>query len=163
MTPPAARASRPQGGADAAAESAARPGGEAAASSGYVPAPVAFVSSDEDEEYGAKSDQAGYDRSGEAGSGAGSGWRDSGRAGKQDKPFDVAAGRRRPSCSKRKTTWTFPTSSSSSVLPGTTPGPPMSARPTRAVGRCLVGRGTATGRGAGTLGCVAVGHTTASR
>jgi cell division protein FtsZ len=74
------------------------------ASSGYVPSPVSFVSpdSDDDEEYGGKS-AAGYgswDRDGDAtsatsASGA-SGWKDSGRASKQDAVFDVTAGRRRP-------------------------------------------------------------------
>jgi cell division protein FtsZ len=84
------------------ADGAARPGhagsdhrtgdGELAASSasggasGYVPAPVSFVS--DDDEYGTKP--------GDAAGGAAPGWKDSGRAGKQDKPFDVAAGRRRP-------------------------------------------------------------------
>jgi cell division protein FtsZ len=60
-------------------------------SSGYVPAPVSFVS--DDDEYGTK---PGYGGGGDAAGGAGSGWKDSGRAGKQDKPFDVTAGRRRP-------------------------------------------------------------------
>jgi cell division protein FtsZ len=84
------------------ADGAARPGhagsdlgtgdGELAASSGsggssgYVPAPVSFVS--DDDQYGTKP--------GDAAGGAGPGWKDSGRAGKQDKPFDVTAGRRRP-------------------------------------------------------------------
>jgi cell division protein FtsZ len=58
-------------------------------SSGYVPAPVSFVS--DDDEYGTK---PGYGA--DAAGGAVSGWKDSGRAGKQDKPFDVTAGRRRP-------------------------------------------------------------------
>ena len=65
--------------------------------SGYVPAPVSFVS-DDDEEYPAKPEYGGYGA--DSGSGAGAGgtpsWRDSGRAtGKQDKVFDVSAGRRR--------------------------------------------------------------------
>ncbi len=74
--------------------------------SGYVPAPVSFVSDDE-EEYGARP-AYGFDRDrgdaapggpGQAGtgqSGPGAGWKDAGRGGKQDKVFDVAAGRRRP-------------------------------------------------------------------
>jgi hypothetical protein len=66
--------------------------------SGYVPSPVSFVS-DEDDEYGSKPGYGGYDRDrgGDAAQGgAASGWKDSGRAGKQDKVFDVTAGRRRP-------------------------------------------------------------------
>jgi cell division protein FtsZ len=66
--------------------------------SGYVPAPVSFVSED-DEEYGAKPGYGGYDsgRGGDAAQGgAAPSWKDSGRAGKQDKVFDVTAGRRRP-------------------------------------------------------------------
>jgi cell division protein FtsZ len=66
--------------------------------SGYVPAPVAFVSED-DGEYGAKPGYGGYepDRGGDtAQGGAAPGWKDSGRAGKQDKVFDVTPGRRRP-------------------------------------------------------------------
>ena len=67
-------------------------------SSGYVPAPVSFVS-DEDGEYGAKPGYGGYeqDHGGDAAQGSATpGWKDSGRAGKQDKVFDVPAGRRRP-------------------------------------------------------------------
>ena len=66
--------------------------------SGYVPSPVSFVS-DEDDEYGSKPGYGGYDRDrgGDAAQGgAASGWKDAGRAGKQDKVFDVTAGRRRP-------------------------------------------------------------------
>ena len=71
--------------------------------SGYVPSPVSFVS-DDDEEYGSRPGYGGYDsgRPGDTvpgGSGQGStapSWRDAGRAGKQDKVFDVTAGRRRP-------------------------------------------------------------------
>jgi cell division protein FtsZ len=59
----------------------------------YVPAPVSFVSPDEDEDYGAK---PGYGRDERDSAGGGSAWKDSGRAGKQDKVFDVNAGRRRP-------------------------------------------------------------------
>ncbi|MGH3207812.1 MAG: hypothetical protein ACRDOI_46750, partial [Trebonia sp.] len=65
---------------------------------GYAPARVSFVS-DDDEEYGAKPGYDGYDsgRDGDAApGGAAPSWRDSGRAGKQDKVFDVTAGRRRP-------------------------------------------------------------------
>jgi cell division protein FtsZ len=66
--------------------------------SGYVPSPVSFVS-DDDDEYGSKPGYGGYDRDrgGDAAQGgAAPGWKDSGRAGKQDKVFDVTAGRRRP-------------------------------------------------------------------
>jgi len=73
------------GGAGQAAEPPAKPAGDG--SSGYVPAPVSFVSPDEGEDYGAK---PGY------GGDAGPGWKDSGRPAKQDKGFDVNAGRRRP-------------------------------------------------------------------
>jgi cell division protein FtsZ len=64
--------------------------------SGYVPAPVSFVAED-DGEY-AKPGYGGYDsdHGGDAQGGATPGWKDSGRAGKQDKVFDVPAGRRRP-------------------------------------------------------------------
>jgi hypothetical protein len=64
--------------------------------SGYQPAPVSFVSED-DGEY-AKPGYGGYDsdRGGDAQGGAAPGWKDSGRAGKQDKVFDVTPGRRRP-------------------------------------------------------------------
>jgi hypothetical protein len=58
-----------------------------------VPAPVSFVA-DDDDEYGAKPGYGGYDR--DRGGEAAPGWKDSGRAGKQDKGFDVQAGRRRP-------------------------------------------------------------------
>jgi cell division protein FtsZ len=68
----------------------------------YVPSPVSFVSED-DEDYGSKPGYGGYDRErgGDAAGGpgqvgAGPGWKDSGRAGKQDKVFDVTPGRRRP-------------------------------------------------------------------
>jgi cell division protein FtsZ len=73
------------GMAGPAADAPAKPGAEG--SSGYVPAPVSFVSPDEGEEYGAK---PGY------GGDTGPAWKDSGRAAKQDKVFDVNAGRRRP-------------------------------------------------------------------
>jgi cell division protein FtsZ len=58
--------------------------------SGYVPSPVSFVS--DEEEYEAKPGYGGYD-SGRGGDAQPS-WKDSGRAGKQDKVFDVTAGRR---------------------------------------------------------------------
>jgi hypothetical protein len=66
--------------------------------SGYVPSPVSFVS-DDDDEYGSKPGYGAYDRDrgGDAAQGgAAPGWKDSGRAGKQDKVFDVTAGRRPP-------------------------------------------------------------------
>jgi cell division protein FtsZ len=80
--------------ATVAAEVPTTPGAEG--SSGYVPAPVSFVSPD-DEDYGAKPGHGGYprderDRNGDGGPA----WKDSGRAAKQDKVFDVTAGRRRP-------------------------------------------------------------------
>ena len=66
-------------------------------SSGYVPAPVSFVS-DDDEDYGAKPGYGGYEQDAAATGPASAtpSWKDSGRAGKQDKVFDVTAGRRRP-------------------------------------------------------------------
>jgi cell division protein FtsZ len=75
------------GSADPAGGIPAQPTSDAP--SGYVPASVSFMS-DDDEEYPAK---AGYDG---ARSDATPGWKDSGRAAKQDKVFDVTAGRRRP-------------------------------------------------------------------
>jgi hypothetical protein len=54
----------------------------------YVPAPVSFVSADEDDGYAATS---GYSADAKDDRADG-GWRDSGR----DKVFDVSAGRRRP-------------------------------------------------------------------
>jgi cell division protein FtsZ len=65
--------------------------------SGYTPSPVSFVS-EEDEEYEAKPGYGGYDSGrGEATpDSAAPSWKDSGRGGKQDKVFDVTAGRRRP-------------------------------------------------------------------
>jgi len=76
-------------------ETQAQPTGEAAA--GYVPVNVSFVSPDDDDEYG------GYDSGrmdaaaggSASGKGTGQSWKDAGR-GKQDKVFDVTAGRRRP-------------------------------------------------------------------
>jgi cell division protein FtsZ len=84
------------GAADPVAEVPVQPASDVP--SGYVPSPVSFVS-DDDDEYGAKPGYGGYDRdrSGDAAQGgAAPGWKDSGRAGKQDKVFDVTAGRRRP-------------------------------------------------------------------
>jgi cell division protein FtsZ len=65
--------------------------------SGYTPAPVSFMSED-DEEYGGKPGYGGYDagRGEPAPGSAAPSWKDSGRTGKQDKVFDVTAGRRRP-------------------------------------------------------------------
>jgi len=82
-------------GAHPGGEVLAQPAGEAAA--GYVPSPVSFVSSDEDDEYG--NYDAGRTDTAAGGTasahGTGQSWKDSGR-GKQDKVFDVTAGRRRP-------------------------------------------------------------------
>jgi cell division protein FtsZ len=83
-------------GGDAAADSAGeQPAAEG--SSGYVPSPVSFVSEDDDE-YGAKSGYGGYNagRGDAAPAGGTPSWKDSGRPAKQDKVFDVTAGRRRP-------------------------------------------------------------------
>ena len=83
------------GGTGQAAEAPAKLGADG--SSGYVPAPVSFVSPDEDEEHGARPGYDGYSREArDSGGDAGTGWKDSGRAAKQDKVFDVNAGRRRP-------------------------------------------------------------------
>jgi cell division protein FtsZ len=61
-----------------------------------VPSSVSFVSED-DEEYGAKAGGYDRDRGGDGAAGnATPSWKDSGRGGKQDKVFDVTAGRRRP-------------------------------------------------------------------
>ena len=84
------------GTADPIAEVPVQPASDVPSS--YVPAPVAFVS-DEDGEYGAKPGYGGYDQDhgGDAAQGGATpGWKDSGRAGKQDKVFDGTAGRRRP-------------------------------------------------------------------
>ncbi|HET6189404.1 MAG TPA: hypothetical protein VFE59_20715 [Trebonia sp.] len=95
--PPAQAAGQPghAGTADPVAEVPAQPASDVP--SGYQPAPVSFVS-DDDGEYGAKPGYGGYDQDhgGDAGQGSATpGWKDSGRAGKQDKVFD-GAGRRRP-------------------------------------------------------------------
>jgi cell division protein FtsZ len=87
--------------ADPIAEVPAQPASDGPSS--YVPSPVSFVS-DDDEDYGSRPGYDGYDgeHGGDAApgspgqAGAGPGWKDSGRAGKQDKVFDVTAGRRRP-------------------------------------------------------------------
>ena len=88
---PAAPAAGPgRTGADPIIEVPAQPATEAP--SGYTPSAVSFVADDEDE-YGTKPGYGAYD----AGRGdAAAGWKDSGRGGKQDKVFDVTAGRRRP-------------------------------------------------------------------
>jgi cell division protein FtsZ len=85
-TPAAQRPAAP----DPIAEVPVQPASEAP--SGYTPAPVSFVSEDDDE-YGTKAGYGGYDA--DRGDAA-PGWKDSGRGGKQDKVFDVTAGRRRP-------------------------------------------------------------------
>jgi cell division protein FtsZ len=98
--PPVARPATGAGGpghagdsgpADPTAEVPGQPASDGP--SGYVPSPVSFVS-DDDEDYGTKPGYGGHD-SGRGGD-AVPGWKDSGRAGKQDKVFDVTAGRRRP-------------------------------------------------------------------
>jgi cell division protein FtsZ len=92
----AARQPGHAGTADPIAEVPVQPASDV--SSGYVPAPVSFVS-DEDGEDGAKPGYGGYERDhgGDAAQGSATpGWKDSGRAGKQDKVFDGAAGRRSP-------------------------------------------------------------------
>jgi cell division protein FtsZ len=96
-------AGQPASGASAAGNGAGAAGGgtgqaaEAGGSSGYVPAPVSFVSPDEDAGHGAKPGPGGDPREArDPGADAGPAWKDSGRAAKQDKVFDVNAGRRRP-------------------------------------------------------------------
>jgi cell division protein FtsZ len=83
------------GPADPVAEAPAQPAADGP--SGYTPAPVSFVS-DDDEDYGSSTGYGGYDSGRGDGTPGGTtpNWRDSGRAGKQDKVFDVTAGRRRP-------------------------------------------------------------------
>jgi cell division protein FtsZ len=81
-------------GGEAIAEVPVQPAPEVP--SGYTPAPVSFVS-DDDEEYESRAGYGAYDSGpGEAAPGPGSSWKESGRGGKQDKVFDVKAGRRRP-------------------------------------------------------------------
>jgi cell division protein FtsZ len=78
------------GGGQAADSGTDVPAQPADGAVGYVPAPVSFVS-EEDEGYG------GYDHGSDSAAANGTpGWKDSGRSGKQDKVFDVSAGRRRP-------------------------------------------------------------------
>jgi cell division protein FtsZ len=91
---PAGEVAGPDGQGRAAADQVAEVPAQPAAdrSAGYVPAPVSFVS-EEDDGYG------GYDSGRGSDSAAASGtpsWKDSGRPGKQDKVFDVSAGRRNP-------------------------------------------------------------------
>jgi cell division protein FtsZ len=68
--------------------------------SGYVPAPVSFVSPEDDEEFTVPPAQVAEtrdDRAGDGTSGTGpSNWKDSGRPGAGERVFDVNAGRRRP-------------------------------------------------------------------
>jgi cell division protein FtsZ len=70
------------------------------AASSYVPAPVSFVSPEEDEEFTVASAQVADprdDRAVDGTPGAGSpAWKDSGRPGPGERVFDVSAGRRRP-------------------------------------------------------------------
>jgi cell division protein FtsZ len=79
------------------ADSPAQPAAEFSA--GYVPSAVTFVSEDEDD-YGRTSydTHPRDDRDRDPGGDGGAAWKDSGRPGmgKQDKVFDVTAGRRRP-------------------------------------------------------------------
>jgi cell division protein FtsZ len=107
---PAAGLSRPFGSAPQPAadgDNQAEPNDDASlqpagdSSSGYMPSPVSFVSQDEDDDFGGTSGYGAQPSTGDRGGdgapgGSGSSWRDSGRAGKQDKVFDVNAGRRRP-------------------------------------------------------------------
>jgi cell division protein FtsZ len=79
-------------GASSAEAGVSEPAAAHDGASGYKPARVSFVS-EEDEDYGAKS---GYGSPERDRSEATPSWKDSGRAGKQDKVFDVNAGRRRP-------------------------------------------------------------------
>ena len=61
--------------------------------SAYTPSPVSFVSVDGDDERGSGAHAGDADATPPHGTPA---WKDSGRGGKQDKTFDVSAGRRRP-------------------------------------------------------------------
>ena len=103
-------------GADPIARCPRQPGGEAAA--GYVPSPVSFVSPDGTTTRTTTPRASGYGARARDGAATGAasaaprqleGLR---AGGKQDKVFDVTAGRRRPWSSKRKTTWMSPTFSS---------------------------------------------------
>jgi cell division protein FtsZ len=96
---------KPAAAAGTGQAASADPGGEAtsrpapAGPSGYTPAPVSFVSDDDDEDYADKPGYGGYDsaRGGDAAQGGATpSWKDSGHTAKQDKGFDVSAGRRRP-------------------------------------------------------------------
>jgi len=66
-----------------------------------MPSPVSFLSQDDEDDFGGKPGYATQpsagDRGGETTPGSSaSAWRDPVRSGKQDKVFDVNAGRRRP-------------------------------------------------------------------
>jgi len=82
-------------------ESADVPSPHVDGASAYVPAPVSFVSQDDDEDfsgtsgYGASSRDERDTADGAPGA-VSPGWKDSGRSGAGDKVFDVSAGRRRP-------------------------------------------------------------------
>jgi cell division protein FtsZ len=71
-------------------------------SAGYVPAPVSFVSPDEEDEfsgasgYGGGTADDGVSGARQSGPSAPPGWKDSGRPGAGEKVFDSRAGRRRP-------------------------------------------------------------------
>jgi cell division protein FtsZ len=83
------------GQAEPLADASLQPAGDSA--SGYMPSPVSFDSQDEDDDFGGTSGYGTQQSAGDtAPGGSASAWRDSGRAGKQDKVFDVNAGRRRP-------------------------------------------------------------------
>jgi len=81
---------------DAPAAAPAQPADD----SSYVPSPVSFVSPDEDDDFGGRSEYAAPppdDRGADSGAGtSASAWRDPARPPRQDKVFDVNAGRRRP-------------------------------------------------------------------
>jgi len=82
------------GGQDrAAADPVAEVPAQTDGPTGYVPTPVSFVSEDDESGYGAYDRDRGSDPAAASGSPT---WKDSGRPGKQDKVFDVSAGRRRP-------------------------------------------------------------------
>jgi len=90
--------------APAVPEPIADPPGQPAAdgAGGYVPAPVSFVTQDDEDQFsvasgslGAAAGDGNGAADGTAGTGS-SGWKDSARASAPDKVFDVSAGRRRP-------------------------------------------------------------------
>jgi len=88
---PAQPAAKAPEAPEAAEEPAAQPEPSAdEALSGYVPAPVSFVSPEDDGATGYSDGLA------DTGSSSSSSWADSGRAGARDKVFDSGAGRRRP-------------------------------------------------------------------